>query len=352
MHNKPPTIAILATGDEIVEGDVLNTNAYHFAHALSLQGLQVVTQLSCRDIEAEILSSLHFVANHDIVITIGGLGPTVDDLTRFALSKYLDQTLIEYPEAITHIQSRVSSMRPNQYREALFPKHHTTLIPNAFGTALGAMIQHQQQLLVMLPGPPRECLPMWENHVLPYLSNHYPHQNTWQRWLLFGVAEASIALDIAACLAGEDYDIAYRLSLPYLEVKVKAKNMAAITAKLTPLFAPFTIADSQQRAAAALRHYLAQHDILVSIDDNMTHGLLESMLFTPILAQKISFSRMFTHHFSFKGLESYWQQKTDADTLIATYLDSSEHYQTLIQDDVRMLAAEWACGVILRHIRI
>ena len=352
MQKKIPSIAILATGHEIVEGDILNTNAYRFAYDLSMNGLNVVNHLSCRDIEAEILSALDFLSQHDIIITIGGLGPTVDDITRFIVAKYLKQELIEYPQAISHIQSCVTEMRPNQYLEALFPKKNTTLIPNGFGTAMGAFIQNQGQLIIMLPGPPRECLPMWEGYVLAYLSQNYPHQVPWRRFLLFGVAEASIALQIEACLDGAEYELSYRLAIPYLEVKIKAKNIDVIEATLKPLFAPLIIADKQQRASEALINFLETHDAQLSIEDKMTHGLLESILFTPKLAKKISFAAVLSHHFIFEGLDAYWQQETaDTQSLIAKYQEVTEYYQTQLRSDyLRVLAAEWACGVILRNL--
>lgn len=352
MKIKSPSFAILATGHEIVEGDVLNTNAYRFAHDLSANGLQVVTQLSCRDIETEILAALHYLSQHNIIITIGGLGPTVDDLTRFALGKYLNQELIQYREAVEHIQHRVLTIRENQFLEALFPKYHTALIPNAFGTAMGAFIQNQEQLIVMLPGPPRECLPMWESHVLPYLSQNYPQQISWRRWLLFDVPEASIALQIKACLEGEEYEIAYRLAIPYLEVKIKANDIDMIETKLNPLFAALIIGENLQMASAALINYLETHDNKISIDDKMTHGLLESMLFLPKIANKLSFTNKLAQHFVFEGLDAYWRLETyPSQTLIAKYQDRTESYQTKLRADyLRQLAAEWACGVILRNL--
>jgi nicotinamide-nucleotide amidase len=350
MNKTTPSIAILATGHEIVEGDVLNTNAYRFAHDLSLNGLEVVTHLSCRDVEKEILSALTYLKHHQVIITIGGLGPTVDDLTRFAVAKYLKLDLYPHAKALAHIQQRVSTLKDNQYLETLFPQQ-AQLIPNSFGTALGAFIHHPNQLVIMLPGPPRECLPMWDNHVLPYLSQSYPHQMPWQRWLLFGVAEAGIAFEIETALQDLDYEIAYRLAIPYVELKLKSNQIKVVEAKLKPVIRPYLLTNSLQKASEALLAYLEAHDdTKISIADRMTLGLLESMLLTPQLFSRVSFDKRYPLHFEFEGLADYWQQKPcQSHLLTAKFNNTQETYQThLRQDYVRLLAAEWACGVILK----
>ena len=104
------TIAFLATGDELIHGDTLNTNAHAMAHTLSSEGLQLGVQLTCSDNEAEIVRCLKFLADkHDIIIVIGGLGPTTDDLTRFALAQFTGDVLVQHQEALTHIQNRLSA---------------------------------------------------------------------------------------------------------------------------------------------------------------------------------------------------------------------------------------------------
>ena len=85
----------------------------------------------------------------------------------------------------------------------------------------------------------------------------------------------------------------------------------------------------------------------------MTHGVMESMLFSPSLAPKISFISEEKTHFRFQGLEAYWQQENpDTQILSAQFQGITEYYHTqLRQDYLRILAAEWACGVILKCLK-
>ena len=111
-----------------------------------------------------------------MMITIGGLGPTSDDRTRFAIAKVIDQELAFSERAWQHIQDRFTGMHlqlsNSNKQQCLFPIN-AELLPNPHGTALGAKINNGEKTLYMLPGPPRECLPMFNDFVLPELIKQY-----------------------------------------------------------------------------------------------------------------------------------------------------------------------------------
>lgn len=112
------TIAILSTGDEIIHGDTLNTNAHYIAHALCSEGLPLGLQVACSDKENEIIDSLNFLTeHHDILILIGGLGPTKDDITRFALAKFTKEPLIQHADALDHIEKSKHSQNITESRQ-------------------------------------------------------------------------------------------------------------------------------------------------------------------------------------------------------------------------------------------
>lgn len=157
------TVALLATGDEIIHGDTLNTNSHNLASALSSEGLPLGLQLACSDKEKELYDCLSFLAlTHDIILVTGGLGPTSDDRTRFALGRFLKTDLVEFPEAIQHIQTRLGlaekELNPGNRQQALFPAN-ATILPNPHGTALGCYYSQGNKLFILLPGPPANvCL--------------------------------------------------------------------------------------------------------------------------------------------------------------------------------------------------
>src|SRR3990167_6944088 len=135
------SIALLATGDELVIGDTLNTNSQQLAHTLNSEGLLLGFHLICSDQEEDIFEAIRFLStHHSILIMTGGLGPTSDDRTRFALSKFMDTPLQEYELATEHIKARLEasklSMNPGNHQQALFPPN-AVLLPNPLGTAMG-----------------------------------------------------------------------------------------------------------------------------------------------------------------------------------------------------------------------
>ncbi len=313
------TIAILATGDEIIQGDTLNTNAHAIAHVLNSEGLPLGLHLSCRDKEEDMLACIDFLyPNHDIIILIGGLGPTSDDLTRFALARFLKTTLVEFPEALAHIQVRLSrahlTLNAGNRQQALFPAG-AILLPNPLGTAMGCYYDWQNKLFIMLPGPPRECLPMF-NHVLPILQQTRHHQRQLLKWRLFGVAEGEIAETLDSALSHVDCETGYRLETPYLEFKVRcdASNVELVRQCVEPFVMPHVIAPPEQKASERLCDMMERLQVPTVILDDVTGGLLQTLVQRPSNYNHLTF---YDHgnsklHFHLLGLDEYWSQRTGA----------------------------------------
>ena len=98
--------AILATGDEIIHGDTLNTNSQYIAKALGSEGISLGYHLCSSDKETDLVNALNFLKqSHDTIIITGGLGPTSDDRTRYALASSIQHPLVEYPEAVEHLNN-------------------------------------------------------------------------------------------------------------------------------------------------------------------------------------------------------------------------------------------------------
>ncbi len=316
------TIALLATGDEIIHGDTLNTNCHNIAHALSSEGLSIGLHLSCSDKEEDIHDCLKFLSkNHNILIITGGLGPTSDDRTRFALARFLHKNLIEYPEAIAHIQQRLlhrkAAMSPNNRQQALFPKN-VTLLPNPYGTAMGCYFFHKEQLVILLPGPPRECLPMFDHYILPLLQQTTHSDKCIFKWYLFGVAESQIAQQIDEALAGIDCQTGYRLEIPYVECKVRCKSHLAQTIKqiVEPIVAPHLIAPANQKASKQLYERIFQLQTSITIIDEVTGGILQTLLQQPATFKWVKFhnKEKSAFYFHLRGLKEYWQQEEGTGT--------------------------------------
>lgn len=336
------TIAILTTGDELIDGDTLNTNGHAIAQALNSEGLSIGLHLSCRDKEQEIVDCLQFLdKNHEIIILVGGLGPTSDDRTRFALASFLNTPLIEFPEAIDHVESRLTraklTMNAGNRQQALFPED-AILFPNPDGTAMGCCVKRGlKNLFIMLPGPPRECLPMLNNYALPKLQQADHNKKELLKWRLFGVAEGQIAETLETALSelltsSTDYETGYRLETPYIEFKVRCHkhDMERIKQKIEPLIQPHVIATVDQKASERLRSVIEQIPACFVIIDDVTGGRLQTLIQRPSNYHKVFFHASGSNdnsmphdiglkgsdslYFHLSGLEGYWKEQTESTT--------------------------------------
>lgn len=349
------TIAILATGDEIIHGDTLNTNAHNIAHILCSDGLPLGMQLSCSDREQDIIHGLNFLrAQHNIIILIGGLGPTSDDRTRFALAHCLDKELVEFPEASMHIENRLNraglEMNAGNRQQALFPTQ-AVILPNPFGTAMGCYYIHEEHIYVLLPGPPRECLPMFQQHVLPLLNKTQHSTKKIYKWRLFGVPEGEIAQILDDALQHLDCETGYRLEMPYVEFKVRCEqhDEAKVKAVVDPLVASYIISPPEHKASTRLRDKLRNMSESVVIIDNVTGGVLQTLLHKPETHHVLHFYDKDDCRIKFyiSGLEAYWKDELSSQVSITIKYkndqqEGSETFQLPFRSPLVVeYAAEW-----------
>jgi len=312
----PHKIALLATGDEIARGDIINSNSQEIALRLVNAGMEVRMHMVAPDTIAEIEQAMRFLLDsHQALIITGGLGPTSDDLTRHALSQVLNRPLVFDDTTWEDICARLKRFGypapPESNRQqALFPAD-TTIISNPNGTASGCMAQHAGQFIFMLPGPPNECLPMIDSLVLPTLKQAgFQHVSYHQKWLLFGVSEGKIAEELDLLAKPFDCMTGYRLSYPYLEFKLHSSNQHDFNT-LVPLIEktiqPYLMGNGQQTASAMLRKKLADIHFTLGISDHATGGALEAALKTPKTHAQLQFSDK-TAHVKIHGLTDFWQE--------------------------------------------
>ena len=160
---------IIAVGTEITLGSIVNTNAVYLSKRLSEMGFEVCYHTSVDD-DKDRLSKVFAssLERSDIIIITGGLGPTDDDLTKETVAKVLglemvsDSSMEEQIKNIFTYSNR--QMSSNNLKQAAKP-FGTDFIPNSKGTAPGIFIKVSNKRIVLLPGPPREMIPMFEDHV-------------------------------------------------------------------------------------------------------------------------------------------------------------------------------------------
>ncbi|WP_050608266.1 competence/damage-inducible protein A [Clostridium niameyense] len=165
---------ILCVGTEILLGDIINTNTQYISQRLAHLGIDVYHQCVVGDNEKRLLEEFERAFKYcDIVITTGGLGPTKDDITKEIASKFFNEDLFLHEESLKNIEKRLSfynkKMTDSNKKQAYFPKI-SDIFQNPNGTAPGCAISKNNKIIIVLPGPPKEMKPMFENSVVPYLE--------------------------------------------------------------------------------------------------------------------------------------------------------------------------------------
>jgi nicotinamide-nucleotide amidase len=329
------TTAFLATGDEIVHGDTLNSNSQTISQALSSEGIPLGFHLACSDKEKDLLAALEFLGqHHNIIITSGGLGPTSDDRTRFAVARYLHCDLVEHPNAVAHIEALLKqsnlNLKEENAQQAMFPKE-AILLDNPNGTAMGCIIPSINHLptIICLPGPPRECMPMMIEQVLPYLTNQAKSVKVIKRWMIYGQPESRIAHILDESLRDFDCVTGYRMDTPYVEFKVKMKpeDEKMIVDIVKPIIQPFLLSDDTEKASDKLRSQISRLPSPITILDEVTGGLLQNLVQTPETIDKVHFlpnhEAMIVFHL--KGFDEYWHPKSPHSETTDCVIDYQSH---------------------------
>jgi len=172
-----PSAEIITIGTEMLLGQLVDTNTAIIARALADIGVDVRRETSVGDNEASIAAAVsEAIARAEIVVCAGGLGPTVDDMTRKAIAAAVSRPLVCDAESLRHLESMFSRLkRPmteNNLVQAYFPEGAEPL-PNPNGSAPGFVVEREGRAVLALPGPPRELQPMLQDHAIPWIERRF-----------------------------------------------------------------------------------------------------------------------------------------------------------------------------------
>jgi nicotinamide-nucleotide amidase len=195
--NKTVKAEIISIGTELLRGEITDTNAVYLASQLPLIGIELQRITTSGD-DIKMLAQIlrQALKRSSVVITTGGLGPTQDDLTREAVAAVLDETLFMDPKLENVLRATFTRMgreMPLSNLQQSMRMPSAVVLPNLRGTAPGLWIDKDNKVIVIMPGPPREMLPMWENDVLPKLKTRFSGGTILARTIkTFSVQEAKV----------------------------------------------------------------------------------------------------------------------------------------------------------------
>ena len=197
---KQRSAEILCIGTELLMGDIINTNAAYLAKELAGLGINLYHQSVVGDNPERLRQSLQLALKRaDIVITTGGLGPTYDDLSKETIAACFGRTLGMDEDSLARIQAHFlrlgREMTDNNKKQAMMPQG-CVIFQNENGTAPGCAIEGSGELegktAIMLPGPPREMKPMFEQQVKPYLLKDSDTRLVSHTMHFFGIGESML----------------------------------------------------------------------------------------------------------------------------------------------------------------
>ena len=192
-------IATLSIGDELICGQVTDTNAGTIAAALIENGLRVQRHVTVGDRELDIMDAMtELGGDSDVIIATGGLGPTVDDMTTHAVARATGRRLVVNEEARVHVQQMSDLLNtlivsPLNDKQVMLPTK-TTIIPNPTGTACGFHLMHNNCYMFFMPGVPSEMRLMLRETVIPFLLERVSRKRVilTSQFNVFGPREAEV----------------------------------------------------------------------------------------------------------------------------------------------------------------
>lgn len=174
------TAEFISVGTEILLGNIINTNANYLSRKCAELGISNYFQISVGDNEERLAQTLETaLSRSDIVILTGGLGPTKDDLTKEVTAKTLHRELVEHEgtkKFIKNYFARINknNITENNWKQALIIEG-STVVENHNGTAPGLIVKTEEgKIVILLPGPPNELVPMFERDIYPFLNELQP----------------------------------------------------------------------------------------------------------------------------------------------------------------------------------
>ncbi len=288
-------IEVISTGNEVQQGDIVDTNAAWLSRQLASKGHLVARRHSVADDLTELVALYQEChARADVVICSGGLGPTSDDLTNEALAQALGLPLLANADCLAHLErwrekrGGSSPLSDNMRKQALLPQGAQALA-NPSGTACGYLLQLDGCQWWVTPGVPTEFKPMITNEILPRLPSASVQL---ERWYVSGIGES--ALDQALSqhtLASSALTVGYRASPSLIEIKLSGtaevdsslwqqsvqqldQAIAQVDAqRVDPLFAKQLQGD-EPALAQQLHHWFKQQGVTLSLAESCSGGLL------------------------------------------------------------------------------
>ncbi|MBC7475062.1 MAG: competence/damage-inducible protein A [Candidatus Sericytochromatia bacterium] len=346
---------VICIGTELLLGDIVNTNASFFAKELASIGISLHYITTIGDNKERIISAFKLAFERaDIIITSGGLGPTVDDITHECIADFLSVKQDLHQDIADKLQAffkdRGREMVKSNLKQAYLPSG-TDILTNNYGTAPGLIYNKNGKIILTFPGVPKELKSMWSETAKPYLFNLQPNKSLIKsRDLRFaGEGESAIAEKVSDLLALENPTVA-----PYagngevrLRITAKAESEEKADSLIKPIeeeirkrFPKFYYGSDSENLASVVGKLLIEKKQTLSVAESFTGGTV---------AKRIVDNTGASNYFTF-GMVAYSEELKIKllgieKELINTYSIYSEQVAVEMAKKVReMTGTDWGIG--------
>lgn len=287
---------IITIGDEILIGQIVDSNSAYIAKQLNKIGVSVYQISSIQDDKGHILKAFAEAnARSQIVIITGGLGPTKDDITKHTLCEYFDDNLVQNDEVLKHIEylfkKYISTPISDLNKQQAMVPSRCEVLHNRFGTAPGMWLEKNGTVFISLPGVPFEMKGLMEHEVIPKIVDKFERPHIIHKTIMtYGMGESAIAEKI------EDWEnnlpkelkLAYLPSLGRVRLRLSTKgldreylqNLVNTEAqKLYPLIGDIIYGEEEdQTIEANIGHLLTQKGMTLATAESFTGGKIAQQI--------------------------------------------------------------------------
>lgn len=282
-----PTVEILSVGNEILRGSVVNTNAAFLGRELTGLGFDVVFQSVCPDAQEAIRFRLgEAVRRADVVIMMGGIGPTPDDVTREGVAAHFNVPLLfsktEY-QRIQKIYKRFGKPVPAVVRrEAFYPANAKPLV-NRFGIAMGFFIALPRKLVIVLPGVPSELQNMYFDVVRPLLKKKYPTRFAHRKLIIrmVGISEPDVMKKLGKDFFKEHFDFGIYPGAGEVTIRILTDHVSIwqrVRKQIRSKLHDFIYAEEEVPLTRVIEKILIRKKQTLVVAESCTGGLLASKI--------------------------------------------------------------------------
>ncbi len=284
--------SIICVGTELVTGKTIETNSYFLAEELRQYGIYTHQKLIVEDQLEQMVPLMDFaLKTSDFILVTGGLGPTLDDLTREAVSQ-LTGLALEMNEDIKDriiklVSTHLKGCPVNNYKQALIPKD-SKILQNDWGTAPGFITAYNNKQIIVLPGPPREMKPMFLQHVVPIIKELSSLVFLKKNIEIFGIGESALEESLGELMTSQtNPTLATYASFGSVSLVITAEGtseeeciriLTPVVQQVKEKVGEYIISEDGEKLENIVQKLLSNNEMTLSVAESCTGGQLSARL--------------------------------------------------------------------------